>query len=169
MPPQRSFGTEISGNRRLHGELSIDARNGIISKSKAGASTAELAAEFLVTSKCVRDTLRRYSKTGSNTSRPRSGRPSILTPREIRTLYRHTRKTPKIQYKQLIEEAHLEKTYSTRTAYRVLKNEGLTNFRAKRRPKITRETAQQRLSFCHAYKNIDWRNTIIRFSDECLV
>jgi transposase len=99
MPPQRSFGTEISGNRRPNGELSIDARNSIISKSEAGVSTAELAAEFSVTPKCIRDTLRRYRKTGSNANRPGRGRPPILTRREIRTLYRHVRKTPKIQYK----------------------------------------------------------------------
>jgi transposase len=169
MPPQRSFGTEISGNRRPNGELSIEARISIISKSEAGAATAELAAEFGVTRQTIHNTLRRHRETGSNASRPRSGRPSILTERENRILYRHVRKASKIQYKQLIEEAHLEKDYSHRTAYRALKNEGLTNFRAARRPKISRANAQKRLEFCRAYRNIDWRQVTIRFSDECSV
>ena len=148
----RSFGQEISGNRRRNAELSIPARNSIISKAEAGAPTRELAEEFSVTSKCIRDTIRRYRQTGCNTSRPRSGRPSILTRREIRTIYRLARKYPKIEYKALIVEAYLGKTFSHRTAYRGLKEIGLKNFRAKRRPKINRATTQLRLKFCREHR-----------------
>ena len=137
----RSFGQEISGNRRRNAELSIPARNSIISKAEAGAPTRELAEEFSVISKYIRDTIRRYRQTSCNASRPRSRRPSILTRREIRTLYRHARKNPKIKYQSLVKEAYLGKTFSHKTIYRALKNKGLTNFRAKRRPKINRVTA----------------------------
>ena len=137
----RSFGQEISGNRMRNSELSILARDSIISKAEAGAPSRELAEEFSVTSKCIRDTLRRHHQTGTNASRERSRRPPILTRREIRTLYRHARKNPKIKYQSLVKEAYLGKTFSHKTIYRALKNEGLTNFRAKRRPKINRVTA----------------------------
>jgi transposase len=169
MPPQRSFGTEISGNRLSNRELSIDARNSIISKCEAGASTRELAAEFGVTSQTIRNTLRRYSKTGSNASRPRSGRPPILSTRESRTLYRHARKAPKITYNSLIKKAHLQKDYSHSTAYRALRNQSLTNFRAPRQPMITASNAQKRLRFCREYTDFNWRRVTFRFSDECSV
>jgi transposase len=169
MPPQRSFGTEISANRRSNGELSTNARSSSISKYEAGASTTELAAEFSVTSQCVRNTLRRYSKTGSNASRPRAGRHPILSTRDSRILYRHARKASKISCNSLIEEAHLQKDYSHSTAYRALKNESLTNFRAPRRPKITASNAQKRLQFCREYRNLDWRRVTFRFSDKCSV
>jgi hypothetical protein len=83
MPPQRSFGTEISGNRRLNRELSIDERNSIISKYKASTATCELVVEFLVTPKYIRDILRRYRETSSNSNRPSRRRPPILIRREI--------------------------------------------------------------------------------------
>jgi transposase len=169
MPPQRSFGTEISANRRSNGELSTNARNSIISKYEAGASTTELAAEFSVTSQCVRNTLCRYSKTGSNASRPRAGRHPILSARDSRTLYRHAPKAPKITYNSLIKEAHLQQDYSHSTAYRALRNQSLTNFRAPRQPSITASNAQKRLQFCREYTDFDWRRVTFRFSDECSV
>jgi transposase len=137
MPPQRSFGTKISANRRPNGELSINARSSIISKYEAVASTTELAAEFTVTSQCVRNTLRKYSKTDSNAYRPRAGRHPILSTRDSRTLYRHAPKAPKITYNSLMKEAHLQQDYSHSTAYRALRNQSLTNFRASRQPRIT--------------------------------
>jgi hypothetical protein len=103
MPPQRSFGKQNSGNRRLHGELSPAARASVISKFDAGVGTSELATEFSVTPKCVRDTLPRYRATGSNESRPRSGRLQKLTRHDIRILWRLRRKTPKFNTNHLLE------------------------------------------------------------------
>jgi transposase len=169
MPPQRSFGSEIDANRRSNVELSIDVHNSVISKDEAGASTAELAAEFGVTSQTIRNTLRRYNKTDSNASRPRAGRHPILSTRDSRTLYRHAPRAPKITYNSLIKEAHLQKDYSHSTAYRVLRNQSLTNFRAPRRPRITASNAQKRLQFCREYTDFNWRRVTFRFSDECSV
>jgi transposase len=136
-----------------------------ILKYEAGASTTELAAEFSVTSQCVRNTLRRYSKTGSNASRPRAGRHPILSIRDSRTLYRHVPKAPKITYDSLIKEAHLQQDYSHSTAYRALRNQSLTNFRASRQPRITASNAQKRLQFCREYTDFNWRRVTFRFSD----
>ena len=165
----RAFGTEISANRRRKGELSIAARQSIISKAEAGASTTELAEEFSCISKCIRDTLKRYQQTGSNASRARSGRPPILSRREERALWRQARKNAKIQYRELIKETSLRRTISRSTAYRALKREGLTNFRAKRRPKIDQSTARERLQWARTYRDVNWRRLTLRFSDECSV
>jgi len=165
----RAFGTEISANRVAGGEPSEQARDSIVSESEVGASPAELAREFRCTAKCIRDTISRYNKTGSNASRPRSRQPPKLTRREKRTLLRTVRKTPKITYQELVDEAYLQKTVSFDTLYRALLEQGLKNFRAKRRPKINRATALLRLRFCREYRNFAWRSTPFRFSDECSV
>jgi len=59
MPPQHRALQQISGNARDVRNLTLDERMQIIAKSKAGYTTRELANEFRVTSKCIRDTLRR--------------------------------------------------------------------------------------------------------------
>ena len=50
---RRSFGTEISGNRRPRGELSEVVRAGIIAESEAGISKLEIAEEYRVCQKIV--------------------------------------------------------------------------------------------------------------------
>ena len=45
---QRSFGTQISGNRRLETELSEAARAGIIAASEARVLKPEIAVEYRV-------------------------------------------------------------------------------------------------------------------------
>ena len=45
---QRSFGTQISGNRRPGAELLEVARAGIIAKLEAGVLKPEIAAEYCV-------------------------------------------------------------------------------------------------------------------------
>jgi transposase len=168
MPPRRSYGIEINSNRRSNAELSTIARNSIISKHEAGASNPELAFEFGCTPKCIRDTLRRYAQTGSNQSRPRSGRPQVLSVHDNRMLYRTARKAPKLEYTELLREAGLTRISKT-TAYRALKHQGLTNFRATRKPRINQTTAQARCKFERKYRNFNWRRTPMIFSDECSI
>src|SRR4051812_42263557 len=105
MPPRRSFGTEISANRHSNAELSTLARTSIISKHEAGVENRELAAEFGCTTKCIRDIIHRCTQTGSNQSRPRSGRPQVLSAHNNRMLYRTARKVPKLKYSELLREA----------------------------------------------------------------
>ena len=45
---QRSFGTQISGNRRPGTELSEAARAGIIAMSEAGVLKPEIATEYRI-------------------------------------------------------------------------------------------------------------------------
>ena len=54
---QRSFGTQISGNRRPGAELSEFARAGIIATSEAGVSKLEIAADYRVNWLTVYDTI----------------------------------------------------------------------------------------------------------------
>ena len=76
---QRSFGTEISGNRRPGAELSETARAGIIAASEAGVSKPEIAAEYRVNRSTVYNTINRWKNHHTLESLPRPGQPEKLT------------------------------------------------------------------------------------------
>src|SRR5262245_6950719 len=116
----RSFGQEISHNRRRNAELSIQTRDSIISKYEAGTTTRELAEEFNCTTRYIQKTIARYKETGTNQSRPRSRCPSKLSRQEKRLLFRAARKWLKITYEDLLEETQLQRI-SKRTSYNALK------------------------------------------------
>ena len=145
MPPRRSALHKISGNARDRRNLTPDERMQIIAKSEAGCTTGELADEFRVTSKCIRDTLRRWRLYHTTSDLPRSSRPTKTTPRDVRALYREARKTPKIKYKALLQKVGLILRISKTTAYRRLKDKNLHKFRCKRRPRIVRKLARLRV------------------------
>ena len=54
---QRSFSTEISGNRRPGAELLETARAGIVTVSEAGVPKLKIAAEYRVNRSTVYDTI----------------------------------------------------------------------------------------------------------------
>jgi transposase len=87
MVPQRRALQETSRNRIHRRNLTLDERMRIIAKSEAGCTTRELANEFRVTSKCIRDTLRRWRLYHTTKDLPRSSRPCKTTPRDVHTLY----------------------------------------------------------------------------------
>ena len=87
MPPRRRALQQISRNARDRRNLTPDERMQIIAKSKAGCTTRELANKFCVTSKCIRDTLRRWRLYYTTNDLPRSGRPTKTTPCDVRALY----------------------------------------------------------------------------------
>ena len=76
---QRSFGTQISGNRRPGTELSEAARAGIIAESEAGVSKPEIAKEYRVNRSTVYDTINRWKNHHTLESLPRPGQPKKLT------------------------------------------------------------------------------------------
>jgi transposase len=165
---QRSFGQEISGNRQPNAELSSAQRAAIISKVEAGVLYKDIAAEFQITTKSIQRTLKRWKTYQTLESLPRSGRPEVVSRREKRVLYRLARREPKIQYGKLMEEAgllHISKS----TCYRRLKDEGLTKYRCKKRPKLTRGHALLRLQFARKYRHFNFKRRTIKFSDECTI
>jgi len=54
---QRSFGTEISGNKRAGAELLETTRAGIIAASEAGVLKPKIAAEYRVNQSTVYNTI----------------------------------------------------------------------------------------------------------------
>jgi transposase len=163
-----SYGSQISGNRSAGGELSLDQRNCIISKHKAGCTTKELAQEFMCSRRTIQRTIQQWETTSSNYSRPRSGHPPALTRREKRYAYHLARQKPKIQYRAMLQDLSLTRV-SAHTLRSALQDYSLKKFRARRRPKINAATAAKRLQYAREGHNFNWQRTLVRFSDECSV
>ena len=161
---QRSFGTQISGNRRPGAELSEVARAGIIAESEAGVSKLEIAAEYRVNRSTVYDTINRWKNHHTLESLPRPGQPEKLTRHQKRLLIRIVRRNPQIDYAALkCQVAGVTVTH--KTLYRLLKKYHITNWRARKRPKLTPAVARLRLRWARKYKGFPWRK--VKFSDEC--
>jgi transposase len=165
---RRSFGQEISGNRRLKAELTPAARAALLAKHKAGVSRAELTHEFDVHLSCMYKTIKRWSNHKTLKSLPRSGRPEKLTRREKRVAIQAARRAPKIKYKPLIIEAGVEHV-SRATIYQLLKEKGLMNYRYKKRPKFSAGHAALRLKFSREYRHFNWECCTVKFSNKCSV
>jgi hypothetical protein len=146
----RSFGQEISGNRGKGRELTPEQRVSLISKSDAGCTQRELMGEFRCSRTCVQGTLRRWRNNKTVDSLPRGGRPKLLSHRDERLLIRTARKSPKIQYKELLKTARLlrpDHHPKQRTIYRILKRQGLTRYRCAKKPKLNTRHKVLRLKF----------------------
>ncbi|KAM7212539.1 hypothetical protein V8F06_012078 [Rhypophila decipiens] len=109
----RAFGTEISGNRGPGQELSNIARTAIITAQLAGKKNRELANDFGVHRHTITRTLKRWQDHHTTDSLRRTGRPELLSPRQVRQVLRIVRKDPKIKWKSLHNELLFECTIRT--------------------------------------------------------
>jgi transposase len=176
MPTQHRFGQEIDQNVRRGPNISPAARHKIIAKREEGVTVRELAAEFGRSKSAIKYTIRTYTKTATTKDQPRSGRPPILSLYQKKIIYRKARATPKIEYSELAEvgvvvnpEGTSSKAPSRTTLWRVLKHKGLSNYRCKKRPKLTAKHAQERLKFQKRWRNFTRDRRTVKFSDECSV
>jgi len=166
MPPQRQFGDLISGNRAPAQELSSTARGFIAGAKSHGGKTSDIAADIGCCTRTIRRTIQRINQTGTTSSRARIGAPAKLDDRDERTILRLARTLPAINYKKLQERAGTN--VHKRTVYRLLKEHGITNWIAKKRPLLTPVNAQKRLAFALAHQHwgyTEWSKVI--WSDEC--
>jgi transposase len=156
--------------------LTVQQRDQIIGMLAGGCTAAEVGRTFGRSARCIRDLNKKYHQTGTTKDKLRSGRPPVLSLAQKKMIYRKARATPKIEYSKLAEvgvfvntEGTTSKPPSHSTLYRVLKRLGLSNYRAKKRPKLTRRHALARLRFCRTWINFPWHRRTLKFSDECTV
>ena len=91
----------ISGNRVQKKQLTLSERGYIIGAVKWGATPTQLRDTDGIPESTVRTTLVRAESRLNNETKPRSGRPPILTRRERRHIWRIVRANPRITYKEL--------------------------------------------------------------------
>ena len=155
-------------NRIRNQELSPYLRGSIQTWAATGLGAAEIARKTFLTPTTVKSTLLRNSQRHEGTTLSRSGRPPKLSHRDRRSLLRYVRKNPKLTYEQVLTDLNLP--VSSKTVYRILKEEGIKKWIAKQRPLLTEEAAKIRLEWCLARKDWtwdDWKTYI--FSDEASI
>ena len=131
------------------GEVSPGTRNRVVGARNHGiAYTAIGEQENLEPSTCRRI----FKKAPNQISciiRPRPGRPTLLTERDQRCIFRTIVINPKITAQQLVATVvpHIKK----KTVYRFLKKSGIQKWRCTKRPLLTEEHAAARLAWALKY------------------
>ena len=133
----------IAGNKPRNTELNQCQIGIFIGAQALGHALAEIAKTLNVPRTTVIYTLQKHPECNNEKSKSRSGRPGILSDRDRRHTIKFARINLRITYAQLRTEARLQCSRST--LYRTLKDYGLTNWLAKRRPLLMPDVAKRRL------------------------
>ena len=168
MPPQRKPLGPVSGNRLLGQHLSPYARGKIAGKAEEGATPASIAKELELEYSTVYRTIQNDLLRHEGKSLPRTPRKKSYSEHDERVLLRHVRANPKDTYREIMTACGLgcKKT----TIRKILKEHGITNWKAKRRPFLTEKNAAARLAWCLERRHWlaeDW--ALVVWSDECSV
>ncbi|KAK0513618.1 hypothetical protein JMJ35_003982 [Cladonia borealis] len=158
----------ISGNRPRGKELSPFHRGILVGQAAQGLRYSGIAKATNLHKNTVRNAVLNAAIQYNGQSRPRSGRPSIVTDRDRRYIIRIARVAPRLTYQQLKKEAG--HNFCRSTVYWILRDYGLTNWLAKERPLLTEEVAAKRLAWCRERRYWDWPEwSKVIWSDECSV
>ena len=130
MPVQRTPLAPINSNRRLRQELTPWCRSEIQTYRNIGLTNEHISRLTSCTRSTVATTLRLNTLRNDGKTLPRAGRPPTLSVRDRRLILRVIRRTPKLTYAQLRVETGIDVSRST--LYRRLKDEGISNWLAKR-------------------------------------
>lgn len=162
----RSFGTEISENRRLNAELSKDTRAAILYGLSLKESPTALAREFKVSRTTIYNTKKRWLANQNIESSPRSGRPARISQLASRYIYRIIRRFPSLSWRALA--AGVPGSISISTVKRVLSRYHIKKWKSKKRISLRKESVRKRYQFARLWLKYEGWNTWL-FSDECSV
>ena len=166
MPTPRVPLAPIDSNRSLKQELTPWHRSEIQTYRNTGLTNEHISRLAFCTPSTVATTLNLNTLRTNGKSLPRSGRPPALSIRDSRLILRIIRCNPKLAYAALKVEAGVDVSKST--LYRMLKDEGITNWLARKRPLLTPEVAAKRLRWAKLHQNWTWDEwRLIIWSDEC--
>ena len=168
MPPIRTPLGRVSGNSRRGPDLTPVQRAKIIGAAEHGISPSQIATTYGLKYTTIQSTIQLDPERDNCNSQPRSGRPKSYTDRDVRIVLRFVRKHPKATYTEVKSEIGLDISHST--IKRILRESGITNWRARRRPHLTEEHVQKRYNWCKArldWSLEEWKNYM--WSDECSV
>lgn len=140
-----AVGLKLTAGRLKHGELSPFARAAIIGAVAAGASQSAVARAFGVDRKAVQRALQAFESSDTIASKPRTGRPAVLTHREKRYILQLAKRDPRLTMKALTKT--VDDRVSRSTIRRVLREHRMRKWRAQKRIPLTAEVAKARYAF----------------------
>jgi hypothetical protein len=149
-------------------EVSPNSRSRVVAAHDYGTKFADIARGENLTLSTCRQIFQNATIQTSCNSRPRTGRPQLITPRLGRQLFRAIAVNPKITAAQLRVE--VAPNLSKKSIYRYLQKSGIQKWRCKKRPLLDDEKAAARLQWALIHDNqpLDyWRRWI--WSDECSI
>ncbi|KAL6150012.1 hypothetical protein ACJQWK_02609 [Exserohilum turcicum] len=136
-------------NARRRPHMTIEDRGVAIGMLRGGATYKEVAEQLGRDPSTIRALHQKFNQTGTMDTRPRSGRPPILSDHQKKIVYWAACAMPKSLYEDLVkvasfvkEDGTISKPPSLRTLSRVLRSRGLVNYRCKLRPNSTATHAQ---------------------------
>ncbi|KAL8357910.1 hypothetical protein RB598_002612 [Gaeumannomyces tritici] len=150
------------------GEYSPHKRTRIATEYELGTSRRNLAEKYDVPATSVYGIASRYRVQKSATSRPRPGRPPLLSDENVQRLIAKVKSQPFILPDELLRQCNL--SCSFRTVKRALHLHGFKRRPALRRPKLTAENALLRLEFARRFVDQplrSWKKWV--FSDESTI
>ena len=129
---------------------------------------AEISRKLGIPDMTVRNVIKKFNNENTVESKQRSGRPSILSERDVRSLVRVTKKNRRATVAQFTAELNhaLPKQVSESTVRRALHERGYHARVGKRKPLVTERNRKKRLFFARFAKawSYEWNEMI--FSDE---
>lgn len=152
-------------------EYSEFLRGKIVILNEEGYSQQKIAERLKISKTGVRKTLQRLAKTGSTSSKPRSGRPRISSSRTDNVIHRLAVINPTISSSEIQAELPKGENISCRTIRRRLRDEfKLGAYRPAIKPRLSAKNIKDRMSFCRRFRHFtaeDWETVL--FSDETLI
>jgi transposase len=145
-------------------ELLKSKRERIIGAYLSGIKQRIISTQFGIPTSTVSDIIKRYKERGSTEPKERPGRPKILTERDTRTL-KHIVRTDRFSPLGDITNklnTSLGTTLHYNTVRNYLHNEGLGNYTAQKKPRLTDEHRTNRLRWCKEKKNWieEWKQVV---------
>lgn len=150
-------------------EITPEERKIIIKLRNEGKTLREIGKIVGRTHSSIQRVINNYTSSKSVISKPRSGRPSKLTLREKRYVFKSIRLNPRLSASQIANDIRerFKKTLHEDTIRKILKKAGYHGRVARRKPHISAVNRQKRLDFANEYVNKPpqfWEKVL--FSDE---
>ena len=149
-------------------KLSVDLRDRIVSRHKAGEGYRKISAALKVPMSTVASIICKWKKFGTTRTLPRAGRPSKLSDRGRRALVREVTNNPMVTLSEL-QHSSVERGEPSRrtTISAAIHQSGLYSRVARRKPLLSKRHMAARLEFAkrHLKDSQTMRNKIL-WSDE---
>lgn len=150
-------------------EIELGERKIIVKLWKEGKSFRKIGETVGRSHSSIQRVINNYKDTEDYLSRPRSGRPPLLTNREKRKIVQQVRKEPRLTAKKIVENVQEEfhKTISKDTVRRTLKKANYHSRVARKKPFVSEVNRQKRIAFAKKLldKPIEFWEKVL-FTDE---